>query len=224
MTLYAETFVRLALTQYGDRYVYGAKEPASDPNPKSHGGAFDCSGLVAWAVRRAGGQLPDGSQAQLDYCRQHGTLISVAEAEHLRGALLFLGPDGNEHVVISLGNGMTIEARGAAYGVGSWSVYRDAWSGAAKVPGFTYGAAPMPPAPSGFAFVVHLQAAAGMPTTAQDGHWGPKTDAACKAHQGHYNDPVVGRIQRVLGVAVDNDWGTHTEAAFEAARRRYYGK
>lgn len=221
MTLYAETFVRLALTQSGDRYVYGAKESPSDPDPKAHGGAFDCSGLVAWAVRRAGGEIPDGSEAQYDYCRVHGKAISIGEAEKMRGALLFLGNPATEHVVISLGNGATIEARGAAYGVGSWSVYRDTWTAAALVPGFVYGDPPHPPAPSGYAFVVHLQAAVGV---TQDGHWGRITDAACKRHQGHYNDPVVGRIQRVLGVAIDNDWGPHTEAAFEAARHRYYGK
>ena len=135
MTPRADTFVRLALSQAGDRYVYGAKEPASDPDPKAHGGAFDCSGLVAWAVRRAGGEIPDGSWGQLEYCKQHATVISIAQAEHTRGALLFLGPGGSEHVVISLGNGMTIEARGAAYGVGSWSVYEDAWVAGALVPG-----------------------------------------------------------------------------------------
>lgn len=224
MTLYAETYVRLALTQSGDRYVYGAKESASDPSPKSHGGAFDCSGLVAWAVRRAGGEIPDGSEQQYEWCRNHGKAVSVSQALKTRGALLFLGSPATEHVVINLGNGLTIEARGAAYGVGSWSSTRNAWTAAALVPGFTYGQPPHPPAPSGYAFVVHLQAAAGMPKSQQDGKWGPMTDAAVKKYQGRYNNPHVAAIQRVIGVTPDGDWGTHTQAAFAAARRRYYGK
>lgn len=219
------------MTQAGDRYVYGAKERASDPDPKAHGGAFDCSGLITWAVRRLGLVFPDGSANQLDFCRQHHDVISVAQAEHIAGALLFLGADGDEHVVCSLGNGQTIEARGAAYGVGSWSVYRDAWVAAALVPGVNYGAPPTPPTPPPplpVAFVTRLQIALGFKAGQIDGHWGPITDGALARLNGH-SSPQVAAVQRVLRQVVpalvpDGVWGPKTQAAYLAAKRLFYGR
>jgi cell wall-associated NlpC family hydrolase len=231
MTPRADTFVRLALSQAGDRYVYGAKEPASDPDPKAHGGAFDCSGLITWAAHRAGVTgFPDGSWAQLEYCKHHATVISVAQAEHIRGALLFLGPGGSEHVVISLGNGETIEARGAAYGVGSWSVYRDAWVAGALVPGLDYNTHPddnpRPPRPE--AFVKRLQIIVGMHGRDVDGLLGPRTVAAVNRFAHHRDDPVVRRLQRLFRtlpgervLPVDGDWGPQTSHAWDAARHDY---
>lgn len=94
-----EEFVRIALSQTGKKYVYGAEASKTDPNPQS----FDCSELVEWAAARAGiSGVPDGSEAQLNSCIP----ISVDQAINTRGSLL--GHPG--HVAISLGNGRTIEA------------------------------------------------------------------------------------------------------------------
>jgi cell wall-associated NlpC family hydrolase len=94
-----EEFVRIALSQTGKTYVYGAQPLASDPNPR----AFDCSALVQWAATRAGiTGVPRTSEAQLAWCLP----ISVDQGINTRGALL--GHPG--HVAISLGNGRTIEA------------------------------------------------------------------------------------------------------------------
>ena len=46
----AEYFVREALAQAGDRYVFGAQARLDDPNPT----AFDCSELVKWSAHQAG--------------------------------------------------------------------------------------------------------------------------------------------------------------------------
>ncbi|HEV7523512.1 MAG TPA: NlpC/P60 family protein [Acidimicrobiia bacterium] len=118
----AQTFVTNALAEQGKPYVYGANASLTDPNPK----AFDCSELTKWASARAGVTIPDGATAQYLYTRDHGTTMTVQQALHTPGALLFhfgheprdlgdIPADG--HVAISLGDGVhTIEARGHAYG------------------------------------------------------------------------------------------------------------
>jgi peptidoglycan hydrolase-like protein with peptidoglycan-binding domain len=125
----AESFVQRALSQAGDRYVYGAEVNLNDPNPT----AFDCSELVEWAAHQVGVFMPDGTMNQIPYCQRNNTVISIDQAKRTRGALLFRP----EHVAISLGNGMTIEARGSAYGVGSFSANRE-WTLGALVPGLRY--------------------------------------------------------------------------------------
>jgi cell wall-associated NlpC family hydrolase len=118
----AQAFLNNALQEKGKPYVYGANASISDPNPK----AFDCSELTKWASARAGITIPDGATAQFLYIRDHGATMSVQQALHTPGALLFhfghepknlgdIPADG--HVAISLGDGVhTIEARGHAYG------------------------------------------------------------------------------------------------------------
>jgi cell wall-associated NlpC family hydrolase len=115
-------FLDNALAEKGKPYVYGATARISDPDPKS----FDCSELTLWAAARAGVKIPDGATAQYLYIRDHGGTMSVQQALHMPGALLFhfgheprdlgdIPADG--HVAISLGDGVhTIEARGHAYG------------------------------------------------------------------------------------------------------------
>jgi hypothetical protein len=77
--------------------------------------------------RIAGGALP-----------QRGTTLTVEQAKRTRGALLFRqrGGGANDHVVISLGDGNTIEAMGRAYGVRTGKVVagRD-WTSGGWVPG-----------------------------------------------------------------------------------------
>lgn len=102
-----ETAVRFALAQQGDAYVMGAKGPSS----------WDCSGLVAGAMRAAGKPLDGASATQWAICQAQGRAISVSAALGIRGALLFRMGSPYNHVAISLGNGSTIEAMGSAYGV-----------------------------------------------------------------------------------------------------------
>jgi cell wall-associated NlpC family hydrolase len=118
----AQAFLSNALAEQGKPYVYGATASITDPNPK----AFDCSELTKWAAARSGVTIPDGATAQYLDIRNHGDTMTVQEALHTPGALLFhfshepkdlgdIPADG--HVAISLGDGVhTIEARGHAYG------------------------------------------------------------------------------------------------------------
>ncbi len=133
---HAADFVRLCLAQRGDRYVYGAETRLDDSDPD----VFDCSELVQWACARIGVPFPDGSQYQEAACRAAGLLIPVSRAVKTQGALLFRHRPPAAHVAVSLGNGNTIEARGSAYGVGSWDAIqgRD-WTAAGLIPGMVYG-------------------------------------------------------------------------------------
>jgi cell wall-associated NlpC family hydrolase len=124
----ASAFVQVALGQAGDPYVWGAEASKGDPNPR----AFDCSELVEWAAGRVGVYIPDGSSAQIAFCRK----ISVSSAIRTRGALLHKPG----HIAISLGNGRTIEAVGTGYGVRTMSATSRSfnWSSGGLIPGMRY--------------------------------------------------------------------------------------
>ena len=135
----AAVAVRTARAQIGDPYVWGATASPTDPNPK----AFDCSELTRWAAKRVGVDLPDGSWLQYLQLKQQGATIPVSQALQTPGALLFSfsheptpggGRPSHAHVAISLGNGRTIEARGRAYGVGSFDA-GNRFQYAAVIPG-----------------------------------------------------------------------------------------
>lgn len=127
-TVSATDFVNKALGESGRPYVWGGTSPSG----------FDCSGLVEWTGQQLGVAIPRTSGEQYEMCRKAGTLISIDKAEHTKGALLFEGVSGSQHVVISLGDGRTIEARGTAYGTGSFSAIGRPWSAAGLIPGVKY--------------------------------------------------------------------------------------
>ncbi|MFN8075916.1 MAG: transglycosylase SLT domain-containing protein [Kineosporiaceae bacterium] len=146
-----DAFMDAATAQKGDAYVMGAQARFSDPNPS----VFDCAELVRWSAHRAGVSMPDGSWLQYLHLKEAGALIPVEEAKHTRGALLFSFssepvPGGarpsHSHVAISDGHGHTVEARGRAYGVGSWEAGRR-FDYAAVIPGLDGGDAPAQPSP-----------------------------------------------------------------------------
>lgn len=104
-----ERMVRFALAQKGKPYVWGGNGP----------GGYDCSGLVQAATRAGGKTLTKPAASQWATCQARGKTIPVHEALKIRGALLFrIGVGEYNHVVISLGNGSTVEARGTGYGCG----------------------------------------------------------------------------------------------------------
>lgn len=98
------TVVDVARAQVGDRYAYGGAGPS----------AFDCSGLTAYAWRRATGKvLPHSSAAQ----RRVGRQVSRSEA---RPGDLVYTPG---HIALYAGDGKVIEAATPATGV----VMRKMW-------------------------------------------------------------------------------------------------
>lgn len=132
------TFLEVAQAQKGDPYVYGADPKAADLDPDS----FDCSALTQWAAHQVGVELPRIAEAQYMQAKGDNQLISVDEAIKTPGALLFYFskeptgplPAGQAHVAISLGDGRTIEARGTAWGVGTWSAKDRSFNYAAVIP------------------------------------------------------------------------------------------
>ena len=147
-----EEFVRLALAQAGDRYVFGAEAGTDEANPD----VFDCSELTQWAAHRAGVDLPDGSWLQYQALADEGGAMSVEQALKTRGALLFYfsesptgaGRPNQAHVAISLGDGRTIEARSTKDGVGIFTADTKRFNYAAAVPQFAGAGGPVDlPAP-----------------------------------------------------------------------------
>ncbi len=85
--------LRMALTQQGKPYVWGATGPST----------FDCSGLVQWAYRQIGVGLPRVSRQQA----QVGTPVAPQDARP--GDLMFFN-NPVSHVGIYVGNGQFLEA------------------------------------------------------------------------------------------------------------------
>lgn len=144
MMITATQVVDLALSQEGDRYIFGVEVAPSNTNPA----AFDCSEFVQWVGARldVNPTIPDGSWLQASHCKRHGTLLSIAQATATKGALLFAfssdpfvgSRPSHAHVAISQGNGRTIEARSTTYGVGEFNATGRGWTHAGKIPGVTY--------------------------------------------------------------------------------------
>ncbi len=96
-----------ALSRVGAPYIWGGQGPWG----------FDCSGLVAWAFRTAGYNMPGGSYNQWNY----GRFISYSQL--LPGDLVFYGPGGSQHVAIYIGNGQVVQASNYNTGVHIASVW-----------------------------------------------------------------------------------------------------
>ncbi|MBO2530847.1 MAG: C40 family peptidase [Thermobifida fusca] len=95
-----ERMIAAAESQLGVPYVWGGTTP---------GKGFDCSGLVQWAFRQAGVEIPRVTHDQW-WTGEH---LDYSEAR--RGDLLFwrtdpTAPDYISHVAIYLGNGKMLEA------------------------------------------------------------------------------------------------------------------
>jgi cell wall-associated NlpC family hydrolase len=134
----AQDILSRAKTQIGKPYIYGYEVDLTDPDPA----AFDCSELIQWVCAQESitPVMPDGAIYQMRFCRKLGRLIDVDEAIKTPGALLFrIDEEYGNHVVLSQGNGTTIEARGRRYGVGTWSTRGRLWTQAALIPGVAYG-------------------------------------------------------------------------------------
>lgn len=103
----AASAVRVALSQVGKPYVWGADGPNS----------FDCSGLMLYAWRAAGKSLPHSSRAQLSATRR----VSIGQIRP--GDLVFFGSPIH-HVGMYVGNGNMVEASRSGVPVRVRSVFR----------------------------------------------------------------------------------------------------
>ena len=91
----AATALAAAESQEGVPYKWGGETP---------GVGFDCSGLVQWAWRQAGVNLPRTAAAQ------YGAIAHVSLSDLQPGDLLFWGSGGISHVGMYVGGGAIINA------------------------------------------------------------------------------------------------------------------
>lgn len=197
--VHIEDILLYAIDQQGDRYVFGAETTPQDHNP----GAFDCSELVQWACGRAGVKAPDGAANQEAWVQKAGLLIPVEKALTTRGALMFPFPDVH-HVVFSLGDGTTIEAKGAKWGVGIFSA-KGRFQRAGLIPGVDY-TTPHPP-------LAPVKPAVHVPVHAWPGH------AVQEGGQDHHSITLV---QRALKIKVDGVYGPKTTAAVKRFQKAHH--
>lgn len=95
--------VRFALSQVGDRYVYGATGPDR----------WDCSALSMAAYAQIGIRLPHQSGQQMRYGR------AISRSQLKPGDLIFW----NGHVAISLGGNRLVHAANPRVGVATGTIY-----------------------------------------------------------------------------------------------------
>jgi hypothetical protein len=118
----------------------------------------DCSGLVSWALTELGvGHGCENSWGQAQRCHAAHTGLTIDDALHTPGALLFQGANEGQtsvnnrgHIAIALGDGVhTAEARGHIAGVGIFNGLGRNWDYAAMPPDITPGPGPgVPPPPA----------------------------------------------------------------------------
>jgi hypothetical protein len=123
----------------GATFASGSAPLPTVANPTT----FDSEGLVRWAAGRTGVVVPTGASNQYAAMVKAGTNCDLTKAKNTIGALGFHSrlPDGtpSEIVVISLGNGRTIESN-ATNNVcnGTWDGRPDPLQTAGLIPGMSY--------------------------------------------------------------------------------------
>ncbi|MFG1420296.1 peptidoglycan-binding domain-containing protein [Roseixanthobacter liquoris] len=233
--------IDIGKTRVGQKYVWGARVPLNNPN---WAGPWDCAEFTSWCAYQAYGRIYGAgttrSLSEADpysgywyaEARKAGTAISRQEALKIPGAALIRapGPGKTGHVAFAMGdNDRTLEARGAAYGVGIFDrAATRPWSIGWLLPGVEYetgetlpDAVATPAAatlPAGYlwlrrpffkgAVVVALQRALarnGVDPGPIDGAFGPLTSAAVLSFQvmkGLEVDGVVGpNTAKALGLS-----------------------
>ncbi len=217
--------ISLARPHVGEAYFFEVMVPKDNANWK---GPWNCSEFISWVVFQSAGLLygcdrdfgdPATAHAFTGYwerdARALGEIISIDAAARTPGAaVLRIPPPGSiGHVVLSDGNGGTIEAHSKHDGVIAWTLNNRRWDMGILVSGISYtqGAAIKVTAPSTIVYrlatppmsgpvVRRIQQklkAAGFDPGSIDGVFGPHTQAAVVAFQlskGLTADSEVGEI------------------------------
>lgn len=211
-----------ARAHVGEKYVLGARAPMANPSWR---GPWDCAEFVSWCVFQTSGVLY-GTQPRDDpmladaftgfwaqQAQSGGHLIAAAEAARIAGAAVLRRPRPGAigHIVISDGQGGTVEAHSSLRGVITSTLSGRRWDAGILVPGVRYLRADAPvalePAPSVLRLTQPLTrgeavrvvqerlGALGLAVGAADGIYGPQTAHAVRlfqASQGLVPDGEVG--------------------------------
>jgi cell wall-associated NlpC family hydrolase len=108
-----EAAVKAALSKVGAPYAIGAAGP----------GAFDCSGLVMWALRHADIEAPHSSFAQ------YGMGKHVGRSDIQRGDLVFFDSFGDGASHVGIATSATIAVSTTSHGVMRHSIFDAYWGG-----------------------------------------------------------------------------------------------
>lgn len=125
-----QRFINIAKAQIGSPYVFGAEGP----------NAFDCSGLIYYALKKAGVDAP---RLTAEGYRQHYASSKVDRAHLKPGDLVFyyypntrgIGPGHASHIEIYLGHGMTMGTDNPSEGARVEPIDWNAFIGGARVKG-----------------------------------------------------------------------------------------
>ncbi len=222
----------LARRHVGERYVLGARAPLGNPNWT---GPWDCAELVSWCVFQVS-RIVYGAEPRHDpmladaftgfwaaHAAAGGDTIDWREAAAIPGAAVLRKATGSliGHIVVSDGNGGTVEAHSSARGVIEGSLANRRWDIGILVPGIRYLRSdtdpPLTPLPETIRLtrpltrgdrVRHIQrrlSALGLSPGTPDGIYGPQTAHAVRVFQ----------AQR--GLVVDGEVGAATAAALGIA-------
>ena len=128
-----EDLVQRALRHLGETYQLGAAADLEDPD---YAGPWDCADFVSWCAYQTFGVklgLTSAghpySGAWINWAEDTANALPLEQAYQTPGAILVRRPHhfGAGHVAISDGEGGTIEARGARYGVVRAKGYGRVW-------------------------------------------------------------------------------------------------
>lgn len=192
----------------GFKYILGVKVPK---NAENYTGAFDCAEFVAYCIYKTFGFLYGCDTANVlkaattdaytgffaNDAKKRGIIIPVEQAARTPGALLLrVSSSSNQigHIVISQGNGKTVEAHSTKYGVIESKVDGRRWDYGILLPGVEYEYC-IPVATKAPAKVYRLK-------------------------NPMMKDGFISKIQKALGVQIDGFYGKDTEAAVVVFQRK----
>jgi hypothetical protein len=139
-----------AMTRKGQAYIEGTLVPKDDA---TWSGPWDCAELASWAVYQVSviicgctnDQAPPAvadayTGAWKNDATAKGIIISATDAAGIVGAAVLRAPTDlvGGHIVISDGQGGTIEAKGKAWGVVQDTLSNRRWDYGIKIPGIAY--------------------------------------------------------------------------------------
>jgi hypothetical protein len=145
----ARDVVRLALRHVGEPYVLGARVPMA---AKQWHGPWDCAEFASWCLYRTTGVLygtqPENDPVRadaytgwwIDQARRDHATVSLDVAVRTPGAFLLraAAKEWAGHIVISDGQGGTVEAHSSRDGVIRGQVEKRRWDYGVLVPGVPY--------------------------------------------------------------------------------------
>lgn len=193
--------LELAKTLVGRTYVLGAIVPADDPN---YSGPFDCAEFVKWLHYQTFGILYGCDSDSLTHAhtadgftgyfqrdaKALGRIISVQEAIQIPGAMILRFPAQGAvgHIVLSQGNGKTVEANCTKYGCIESVTNNRRFDIGILLPGITY-------------------------TMSYNLGTSSAPEIVYRYKTPNMIDPFIGEIQKALGFTdddVDNEFGPKT--------------